>query len=82
MHIQSTMPIQTTTDLTKILLETALEVNGSIRSCPIEYLRDKNKWIFWDETWSKPSGEYHIFDAVLGGFYDYCKNYIEQGNTA
>ena len=75
------MPIQTTVELTKLLLETTLEVNGRVQSCPIEYLRDTNKWVFWDETWENPSGEYSSFDEVLEAFHEYCKQYIEQGNT-
>ena len=75
------MPIQTTAELTKILLETALEVNGRVQSCPIEYLRDRNKWVFWNETWEIQSLEYNSFDEALEGFHEYCKQYIERENT-
>jgi hypothetical protein len=64
-------------NIAKILLETALETNGSIRSCPIEYLKEKNKWIFWNETWADHSKEYDSFEEVLNGFDIYCKQYLD-----
>jgi len=65
-------------EISKILLETALENNGHIRSCPIEYLQNSGKWIFWNESWSLCSKHYDSFDEVLIAFDSYCKEYLDQ----
>lgn len=69
-------------NLAKILLETILENHGFVRYCPVEYLREKNKWIFWDETSTKSSREYDTIDGVLSGLHAYCEELENRGNTA
>ncbi len=71
-------------NLAKVLLETILENHGVVRSCPVEYLGEKNKWIFWDETWTKSSREYDTIDGVLSGLRAYCEELEleNRGNTA
>ncbi len=69
-------------NIPKILLETALENNGIIRGCPIEYNRKTDKWVFWNEDYSKRSLEYDCFDDAVEDFTIYCEKYMmEQGNT-
>lgn len=68
-------------NIPKILLETALENNGIIRGCPIEYHRKTNKWVFWNEDYSKRSVEYASFDDAVKDFTLYCEQYMKQGNT-
>jgi hypothetical protein len=71
------MQSQPPLDIAKILLETALENNGHIRSCPIEYLRANKKWVFWNETWSICSKQFDSFDEALAEFDKYCKEYLD-----
>jgi hypothetical protein len=68
-------------NLPKILLETALETNGAIRSCPIEYNRETNKWYFWNETWAEKSKDFDSLDETLNQFEIYCEQYLKIGNT-
>lgn len=68
-------------NLPKILLETALETNGAIRSCPIEYNQETRKWYFWYETWAEKSRDFDSFDEVLKQFEMYCEEYIDGGNS-
>jgi len=66
--------------LTKFLLETALETNGSIRSCPIEYNQETKKWFFWFETWAEKSKDFDSLDEVLEAFEMYCLEYLKLEN--
>ena len=63
-------------DMAKIILEDMLRQNSYPTECPIDFLKDKNKWVYRDQI-DVPSIEFDSFDEVCAALDKHCSDLMQ-----